>query len=76
VHVCGAVGDQFDRWSGLRSVGGVTDLDVVVEDDTVGVVDMVDQYSIAEPAVVGERLDGGVERVHVPTGGRERPTRA
>jgi hypothetical protein len=67
---CGAVGDQSDRWSGLRSVGGVTDLDVVVEEDTVGVVDMVDQYSIAEPAVVGERLDGGVVlRAVTPRGG-------
>jgi hypothetical protein len=69
-----AVGDPFDRCTELRCVGGVTDFDLSVEDDTVGVVDMVDQSSIAEPAVVDERLDGGVARVHVPTGGRERPT--
>jgi len=30
---------------------------------------IVDQPSIAETAGVGERLDGGVERVHFPTGG-------
>jgi hypothetical protein len=29
----GAVGDSFDRWCQLRCVGGVSDLDGVVEDD-------------------------------------------
>ena len=32
-------GDPFDRRCQLRGVGGVSDLDVVVEDDPVGVVD-------------------------------------
>jgi hypothetical protein len=35
----GAAGDAFDRRGQLRGVGRVPDLDVVVEDDAVGVVD-------------------------------------
>ena len=35
----GAAGDPFDRRGQLRGVGRVPDLDVVVEDDAVGVVD-------------------------------------
>ena len=35
----GVAGDAFDGRGQLRRVGRVSDLDVVVEDDTVGVVD-------------------------------------
>jgi hypothetical protein len=61
----GAAGDPLDRWGELGCVGGVTDLDSVIEDDVVGVVEdlgvVTELDRLAEPALADRAGIGVVQ---------------
>ena len=61
----GAAGDPFDRGGELGCVGGVTDLDSVIEDDAVGVVEdlglVTELDRLAEPALADRAGIGVVQ---------------
>ena len=67
----GAVGDPLDRRRELRGVGRVADLDVVIEDDTVVVVDelrLVAELDRLAEAALADRAGVGVVQADQPGG--------